>query len=86
MPHVILNEIVWNKNPRVRKAAADLNLTDPQLLTRARTEAEGNAVWSSWLPGVLSPLDSLGVLPKGSANLRVDIDAAIAANFIPTPP
>ena len=85
MTYLVNTEIAWNKNPRVRKAATGLNLTGQQLLTRARQEAEGNAVWSSWLPGVLTPLDSLGVLPKASGNLRVDIDAAIAADFVLTP-
>lgn len=81
----IITDIAWNKNPRVRKAATGLNLTGQQVLDRARQEADGNAVWSKWLPGVLMPLDSLGLLPKASGNLRVDIDAAIAADFIPTP-
>ena len=80
----IITEIYWNKNPRIRKKAQDLNLTTAQVDLRARAEADDLAVWAHWLPGVLTPLDSLGLVPKGSSNLEVDIDAAIAASFIPT--
>ncbi|MCH8859282.1 MAG: hypothetical protein IID54_06865 [Proteobacteria bacterium] len=85
MNNMIINEIAWYKNPKICKAASGLNLTGQQLLDRVKQEANGNAVWANWVPGVLTSLDSLGVLPKGSGNLRIEIDAAITADFIPTP-
>jgi len=74
MTEVIINAINWRKNPRVLKAAAANNLTADQLLQRAIQEADGNAGWCSWKAGT-------SVTPRGSANLDVDIDAAIAADF-----
>ena len=84
MNDTVITAIYWNKNPRIRSKARSLNLTTAQVDLKARTEANGLAVWANWVPGVLTPLDALGLLPKGSSNLRVDIDAAIAASFIPT--
>lgn len=83
--HMIITEIAWTKTPKVRNAAAALNLTMQQVMQFAKDEANGSAVWCTWVAGVLVANDSLGVLPKGSANLKVDIDAAIAADFVPTP-
>lgn len=74
MNDTVINAIQWRKNPRILKAAAANNLTADQLLTRAVQEADGNAGWANWKAGT-------SVSPRGSANLDVDVDAAIAADF-----
>ena len=85
LTEILINDCPFIRHPSVRGAALGLSLTMQQVIARAKQEADGNAVWATWKPGVLTPLDSLGVLPKASGNLNFDIDAAIAADFVVTP-
>lgn len=48
-------------------------LKDADFRAQLRIEAEDAGVWAYWVPGVLVANDSLGVLPKRSANLKLNL-------------
>lgn len=82
--NTIISNVPWYRTIAVRNAMRNLGLTNQQLFSATFQECDGAAVWAQWRPGVLEQMDAGGRLPRASGNFIVDVDAAIAADFVPT--
>lgn len=67
--------IAWPRfwtHPAVRERAAELGLTRQELADRARSEANGSAVWATWTQPIAD---------DASASLQADVETALAFDF-----
>lgn len=67
MSYGMVADARWHRRGDVIKARRAANLTEQQLFTRAKQEADGAAGWASW--------------KAGTANLNIDVAGMLAADF-----